>query len=794
MQRFCTDLRAVITQISKAKSSLNPSDFSDHHEDDQEEEDDIVYDNPYETVTWRATKRSSKTSSINDNKNQNQKEDEDEAADEAEDEKFPDSNPRNMYDNTLNSPLRIYNPSIPTNNPPPTTLNAITSPIATTNDHDLDQNPNLNSRAQNNLNDNNSNSIYSFPATVSFNTANRRNSISFSNSNETPISAIFNDIKQSDDSDDNAFIQSDAFAHVLAMEYQNDTASLIPSDMQRPLDTFNVREEMKADNTINSMRSRVSSSAAGDLAVDNSQSRWVNNWSSSSIPTGPGSGSGPRLAAGTGRSRGRGRGTGNIGMGTNGLNVHQQLAVSRGGWRNRGRRGRGRGAIARARIDWDRIMAMKMPSDNTKKYGWIAVSCLSGNSTPPASNIVPINKNEFVLATEVSVFPPFGGIYKYSTLDNAWTLIWEYPEGIKFMRNGFHALSFDEVTNELYLYGTQAEPHTKDSMICKISLYTFKHQCIYVPRAHGAAVEPNTVIMNGKLHAVGGQGFHRSTHSIYDIASGKFEKSFAMWEDCAIPYGLIGIESRQWILGFSDCTRDRFPNRQYHEADEIWMYDMSKARAIEDGFVNVDEQRQKEVDHEVPVPHPARNEEKGTVTVTGTAGGAVARWERLWDVVLPFKMVNFGFVTTFDEKYLIIFGGVSTEEKEELWGIAGGTGGEVRKRFDGIYILDLDTMVFHGCDIRCPTVGDFDAVMMSAISIEGAVDLVSGYVKEYIIDAYYDEQDEYGDVYMPMDVLGLLSLYCKNEYIYLMQRREILAKHWKICVDDVLNAMTVIIK
>ena len=184
-------------------------------------------------------------------------------------------------------------------------------------------------------------------------------------------------------------------------------------------------------------------------------------------------------------------------------------------------RGRGRGGgIARARIDWDRIMAMRMPQDNTKKYGWIGVSCLSGNSTPPASNIVPINKNEFVLATEFSMFPPFGGIYKYSTLDNRWTLIWEYPEGIKFMRNGFHALSFNEDTNELYLYGTQAEPHTKNSMICKINLYDFRHECIYVPRNHGAAVEPNTVIMNGKYHAVGGQGFHRSTHSIYDIETG----------------------------------------------------------------------------------------------------------------------------------------------------------------------------------------------------------------------------------------------------------------------------------
>ena len=324
--------------------------------------------------------------------------------------------------------------------------------------------------------------------------------------------------------------------------------------------------------------------------------------------------------------------------------------------------------------------------------------------------------------------------------------------------------------NELYLYGTQ---DAKNSMICKINLYTMKHECIYVPRAHGAAVEPTTVIMNGKLHAVGGHGFRRSTHSIYDIASARFEKSFAMWADCAIPYGLVGIESRQWILGFS-AIRDRFPNREYHEVDEIWVYDMSKEQetSIEDGLV--------------ASVHGPQQRPGGVV-------GHGAKWECLRGVLLPFKMVNFGFVTTFDEKYLILFGGVSTEEKEELWSMAGGGGGEVRKRFDGIYILDLDTMVFHGCDIRCPMVGDFDAVMMSAISIEGAVDLVSGYVKEYIIDVYYDE-DGYNNVFMPMDVLGLLSLYCKHEYIYLMQRREILAKHWKICVDDVLNAMTVIIK
>ena len=165
--------------------------------------------------------------------------------------------------------------------------------------------------------------------------------------------------------------------------------------------------------------------------------------------------------------------------------------------------------------------------------------------------------------------------------------------------------------------------------------------------------------------------------------TGKFEKSFAMWEDCAVPYGLIGIESKQWILGFSDCTRDRFPNRAYHEPDEIWVYDMNKV--CEEDYVQDRDDNDNNEDNEDE--NRVQNVQK-----------PIPRWECLRDVLLPFKMVNFGYVTTFDEKYLILFGGVSTEEKEELWGMAGGTGGEVRKRFDGIYILDLDTMVFHGCE------------------------------------------------------------------------------------------------
>ena len=65
-------------------------------------------------------------------------------------------------------------------------------------------------------------------------------------------------------------------------------------------------------------------------------------------------------------------------------------------------------------------------------------------------------------------------------------------------------------------------------------------------------------------------------------------------------------------------------------------------------------------------------------------------------VVLPLGLYGFGCVLTKDERYIVIFGGTSGRE-----------GGEE----DGIYYLDLLTMKWTECVLKCPSNNNYVAVL-----------------------------------------------------------------------------------
>eukprot|EP01084_Bolivina_argentea_P041508 76609_1 len=381
-------------------------------------------------------------------------------------------------------------------------------------------------------------------------------------------------------------------------------------------------------------------------------------------------------------------------------------------------------------IDYDRIMRMKLPSNNTLKYGWISLVC-ADFPILPASNLIPINKTEFAIATEFSFYPPFGGIYKYNTRINKWNILMEYPSNIPFAKGCSFSLTFNAITNELFLYGTQIEPHSKHALLAKIDITQMKYNLILIPRNYSIPIEASAVIINKQYHVIGGQGRHNSTHSILNIENNKcingnyrFRSAFKLWRSGAIPYGLIAVKSQNKLIAFGDCAPK---SRRYkNSADEIWEYCIDSKN-----------------------------------------------WNVMNSVKLPCEMINFGYILTSDEKYILIFGGVCTTEKELIdFGVS------VRKRLDSIYILDLETLIFYISDIGCPMVGDFDTVLMSSVCMNGAVDLVNGYIKRIE-----------NNIWIPLDIVNLISFYCRNEYVHLMQRKEIFAKHWKICIDDILNGM-----
>ena len=152
--------------------------------------------------------------------------------------------------------------------------------------------------------------------------------------------------------------------------------------------------------------------------------------------------------------------------------------------------------------------------------------------------------------------------------------------------------------------------------------------------------------------------------------------------------------------------------------------------------------------------------------------------ERCLEFKLPLKLKNFGCVTTFNQRYVIIFGGECEEPITDQHGVS-------RRLSDRIYVLDLKLKQFQECTLKCPEVGAFVAVLMSFSEDDNALDLIIGFVRKYLKNQGFEQR-------IPMDIVGLISKFCQNEYIYLIEKQQIFPKHWKICVDDILNSMNTV--
>lgn len=151
------------------------------------------------------------------------------------------------------------------------------------------------------------------------------------------------------------------------------------------------------------------------------------------------------------------------------------------------------------------------------------------------------------------------------------------------------------------------------------------------------------------------------------------------------------------------------------------------------------------------------------------------------DFKLPLRIRNFGCVTTYNQRYIILFGGDCTDLIPDQHGVK-------RIRSDRIYVLDLKLKQFQECTLRCPEVGAFEAVLMSFCEDDNAQDLIIGFVRNYMNRHYKDKLEKR----IPMDIVGLIGKFCQNEYIYLIEKQQIFPKHWKICVDDILNSMNAV--
>ena len=119
-------------------------------------------------------------------------------------------------------------------------------------------------------------------------------------------------------------------------------------------------------------------------------------------------------------------------------------------------------------------------------------------------------------------------------------------------------------------------------------------------------------------------------------------------------------------------------------------------------------------------------------------------------------MQLFGYILTFDEKYILIFGG-------DIQNI----------QSDTIYILDFENETFNKSAIKCPLTDAF----VACIALENInKSVVNGYIKEYI---------GIGLQMVPQDIIQLIWNWCSNSVVHLFDSSK---RHWKIDVDKILTS------
>ena len=123
---------------------------------------------------------------------------------------------------------------------------------------------------------------------------------------------------------------------------------------------------------------------------------------------------------------------------------------------------------------------------------------------------------------------------------------------------------------------------------------------------------------------------------------------------------------------------------------------------------------------------------------------------------LPIAMELFGYILTFDEKYILIFGGYTGQDE-----------------FDTIYIWDLQNMRFKKSEICCPIKDGFLACI-TAENIEPIV--VNGFIRKYI---------EIDPKIVPQDIIQLIWNWCSDCFVHLISRED--KKHWKIDINKILT-------
>ena len=316
------------------------------------------------------------------------------------------------------------------------------------------------------------------------------------------------------------------------------------------------------------------------------------------------------------------------------------------------------------------------------------------------SNPVAIDNENFVVSTTSGRFYfDIVGLHTFNTTNRKKTKFINYSPNIDTLN--YHRICYDSENKRIFMYGYQK----------RLFIYNYDNGIFdrYDMNIQIGSY-PNMICIDGDFHLIGGAS--NKCHKIWDTEQHKFKDIFKFKEFQSGNYGagLIYLQSKQELIFFGG-----YDYSTYTYFDTIWCHKIGDIK-----------------------------------------------WNIL-NVKLPHKMMNFGYILTFDERFLIIFGGTIKE-------------GDMEEDLNEIWFLDLQNTLtvpkWEKSVVKCPTAGTLYAVLMG--SAEDNELLVNGYIREQMKDM---------ELLIPMEIIDLMCLWYSNEIVHLVTRWG--NDHWKINVNNI---------
>lgn len=311
---------------------------------------------------------------------------------------------------------------------------------------------------------------------------------------------------------------------------------------------------------------------------------------------------------------------------------------------------------------------------------------------------IPISGEEFIVAPYHSHYWRTNGLYKFNTIIGKWIETeYKYPSNI---RTSFHTSAYDKVNKILYIYN-------KEALLIIINLESEECQ---IKRVSNVGKYAASVVINGEFHIIG--GFKSNKHMKWSVKDQRFIEIFH-FKEAGIGYylhKLCYIESKQVLISMGGYVTT---TRSSRSCDHIYLYDI-------------------------------RNN----------------KWHRS-PISMPRRMYSFGYILTPNEKYIIIFGGNTTNH---------------------VHIFDLHKQKMVRLSqniIQCPINGGFHACVMS--NYKKGKKLINGWVKKLWKRMEFKKVRK-----LNYDLIQLIIKWYCTEEVHLIHFNK--KEHWKRDLAEIVNA------